>query len=366
VEYIRAKREVRHSLVISDPQPLSSGSIWLWAGQAANIGIFLLLIGGALYVGREILLPILISAVVAMTLAPLIKAAKRHGISPWITSSLIVALAIGALALGATALAAPLKEWIGRAPEIGASIKQKFAVLEPPLAALRELQRSVFGGGGAATAAPAAGPSMVLPVVAFITPAAGELMLFFGTLLFFLVGQIGLRARMVLMFSNQESRLRFLRIMNDIEKNLAGYLAVVTMINAALGTLVAIGAFIIGLPDPPILGLLAAVLNYVPYVGPAIMVVILFGVGLVSFPSLGHALVAPAGLVALCTVEGHFITPAIVGRRITLDPLVVVLSLAFWTWMWGPIGALLAAPLSIIGLVVFSHLFPHEDVKLPD
>jgi predicted PurR-regulated permease PerM len=92
----------------------------------------------------------------------------------------------------------------------------------------------------------------------------------------------------------------------------------------------------------------------------------MFSVGLVTFPSLGHALIAPVGLLGLCTVEGHFITPTIIGRRITLNPLLVVLSLAFWTWMWGPIGAFLAAPLAIVGLVVFSHLFPHDDVKLPD
>jgi predicted PurR-regulated permease PerM len=366
MEYIHADREVRHALVISDPKPVGSvGSIWTSAGQAANIGIFLLLLGGFLYVGRELLLPVLIAAVVALTLAPLIKAGKRHGISPWITSVLLVVLTIGAVALAATALAGPVSEWLARAPQIGSTIKQKLAVLEPPLAALQQLQSSVFGS--ASTAAPAApSSSFVLPVVAFLTPAAGELLLFFGTLLFFLGAQLSLRNRLVLMFGRQESRLRFLRIINDIEKNLAGYLTVVTMINAALGAIVAIGAFLIGLPSPAILGLMAAVLNYVPYVGPAIMVVILFGVGLVSFPSLSQALLAPAGLVALCTLEGHFITPTIVGRRITLNPLVVVLALAFWTWLWGPIGAFLAVPLSIVGLVVFSHLFPREEAKLPD
>jgi predicted PurR-regulated permease PerM len=366
VEYIRASREPRHALIISDPQPVASiHSIWVSMGQAANIGIFLILLGGVLYVGGEILLPILIAAVVSLTLAPLIKAGKRHGISPWISSLFIVAVAIGALAVAATALAGPVSEWIGRAPQIGATIKQKLSVLDPPLAALRELQTSLFGGGSAPAPA-AAAPNVVVPVVAFLTPAAGGLLLFFGTLLFFLVGQIELRNRLVLMFSNQEARLRLLRIMNDIEKNLAGYLAVVTIINAALGIIVALGAWLVGLPDPAIFGLLAALLNYVPYVGPAIMMMTMFGVGLVSFPSLSHALIAPAGLLGLCTVEGHFITPTIVGRKITLNPLVVVLALAFWTWMWGPIGAFLAVPLSIVGLVVFSHLFPHEDVKLPD
>lgn len=364
MEYIRAKREVRHALVINDPQPVGSVQLfWASAGQAANIGIFLLLLGGFLYVGREILLPILIAAVVSLTLAPLIKAAKRHGISSWVTAVLIVTLALGALALAATALAGPVNDWIGRAPEIGASVKQKLAVLDQPLASLRELETSLFGAG--ATAAPAA-PNVVLPVVAFLTPAAGQLLLLFGTLLFFLAGQIELRRRLVFLCSNHESRLRFLRILNDIERNLAGYLAVVTMINAALGTIVAIGAWLVGLPNPAIFGLVAALLNYVPYVGPAIVVVIMFGVGLVTFPSLGHSLIAPAGLVALCTLEGHFITPTIVGRRITLNPLLVVLALAFWTWIWGPIGAFLAVPLSIIGLVVFSHLFPADDVKLPD
>jgi predicted PurR-regulated permease PerM len=366
VEYIRAYRTARRALVISDPQPVGNvQNLWISAGQVANIGIFLLLLGGFLYVGREILLPILIAAVVSMTLAPLIKAGKRHGISPWITSILIVLFAIGILALAVTAIAAPVSEWIGRAPEIGATIKQRLSVLEPPLAALRELEKAFFGAGSRPTEAVDT-PNVVLPVVAFLTPAAGQLLLFFGTLLFFLAGQLELRTQLVSAFASHDGKLRFLRIMNDIERNLAGYLAVVTMINAVLGTIVALGAWVIGLPNPAIFGLLAAFLNYVPYVGPAVMVVVLFGVGLVTFPSLGHALIAPAALIGLTTLEGHFITPTIVGRRITLNPLVVVLALAFWTWMWGPIGAFLAVPLSIVGLVVVSHLFPADEVKLPD
>jgi predicted PurR-regulated permease PerM len=175
-----------------------------------------------------------------------------------------------------------------------------------------------------------------------------------------------LRTGLVSLFVERDAKLRFLRIMNDIERNLAGYLVVVTIINAVLGVVVALGAFLLGLPNPAIFGVLAALLNYVPYVGPAIMAAVLFGVGLVTFPSLGHAALAPLGFVALTTAEGHFITPTIVGRRMTLNPLLIFLALAFWTWMWGPVGSFLAAPLSIIGLVVFNHLFPHDDVKLPD
>ncbi len=367
MEYIRAKREVRHALVISDPTPVDNVTdVWVSAGQAANIGIFLLLFGAFLYISRAILLPILAAAIVAMTLAPLIKAAKRRGVSPWLMALLIVAAGLGALGLAATALAGPVSEWIGRAPEIGATIKGKLSVFDQPLASLHQLSTALLGSNEGALDINTPTSSIVLPVVAYVTPAAGGLLLFFGTLLFFLVGQIELRANLVAMFGNRDTKLRFLKIMRDIERNLAGYLTVVTIINAALGVIVAIGAYLIGYPNPMIFGLLAALLNYVPYVGPGIMVVVLFGVGLVTFPSIGHALIAPIGLIALTTTEGHFITPTIVGRRLTLNPLLVFVALAFWTWMWGPFGAFLAVPLSIVGLVVFNHLFPAEDVRLPD
>jgi predicted PurR-regulated permease PerM len=199
-----------------------------------------------------------------------------------------------------------VSEWVGRAPEIWTSIKEKFAVLDQPLAAARQLQTALFG---ASSAPNISAQNVVFPVVAFLTPAAGELLLFFGTLFFFLAGQVELRARFVALFAEREAKLRFLKIMNDIEKNLTGYLVLVTIINATLGAIVALGALLLGLPNPLIFGLLAALLNYVPYVGPAVMVVILFGVGLVTFPSLGHALLAPLGFIALTTAEGHFITP---------------------------------------------------------
>jgi predicted PurR-regulated permease PerM len=365
VEYIRAKREVRHALVISDPQPVDSvKNVWASAGMAANIGIFLLLFGAFLYIGRAILLPVLAAAVIALTLAPLVKTARRFGISPWLTALVILVFGLGALSLLATALAGPVSQWIGRAPEIGATIQQKLSVLDQPLAALHELEGSLFGGS--ATGLGVSAPSVVLPVVAFLTPAAGELLLFFVTLYFFLVGQIELRNQAVAMFANRDSKLRFLKIMHDIERNLAGYLTVVTIINTAVGVIVAVGAWLVGLPSPAIFGLLAALLNYVPYIGPAVMVVALFGVGLVTFPSLSHAFIAPLGLIAVTTTEGHFVTPTIIGRRLTLNPLLVFLALAFWTWMWGPFGAVLAVPFSIVGLVVFNHLMPAEEVKLPD
>jgi predicted PurR-regulated permease PerM len=366
VEFIRARREVHHALVIRDPLPVEDfKSVWTSASRAALICIFLILFSAFLYVGQTILLPIVAAGVVGLTLAPLVKAGKKLGISPWITGLFIVVFCVGGLGIAATGLAGPISEWIHRSPEIASIVRDRLSVLNQPLAILRELQTSVFGGDAVlATSAPT--PSIVIPVVAFLTPAAGELLLFFGTLMFVLVGQIDLRNRAVSLFGDRDAKLRFLKIMRDIERNLVGYLTVVTIINMMLGTIVTFGTWLIGLPNPVLFGLLAALLNYVPYVGPAVMVLLLFGVSLVTFTSFGHACIAPVGLIVLTTTEGHFITPTIIGHRLTLNPLLVFLALAFWTWMWGPFGAFLAVPLSIIGLVVFNHLFATEDVKLPE
>ncbi len=363
--YIHASRETRQPLNISDPHPVDSiQNIWRSIGLAATIGIFALMFGVFLYVGRAILMPVLAAAIVAMTFAPLVRRGARNGVSPWITALLIVLVALGALGIAATAMAGPVSEWISRAPEIGATIRERLSVLDRPLASLRELEGTLFGGNSVTV--DSSSSNIVLPVVAFLTPAAAELLLFFAAMLFFLIGQGTLRANLVAMFPNRDAKLRFLKIANDIEHNLAGYLTVVTIINAALGAIVAAGAWLLGLPSPVTFGVLAAVLNYVPYVGPAVTVVALFGVSLVTFPSLGQALIAPLAFVILTTVEGHFITPTIIGRRLTLNPVLILLALAFWTWIWGPVGALLAAPFSIIGLVVFNHLFPDDDGKLPD
>ena len=157
----------------------------------------------------------------------------------------------------------------------------------------------------------------------------------------------------------------FIRIANDIEENLASYVAVVTVINLALGTIVAAGAWLLGLPSPLILGLLAMLLNYIPYVGPTCMAFILLAIGFATFSSLTQALVAPAALIVLCTLEGHLVTPAVLGNRLTLNPLLVFLAIAFWSWLWGPIGAFLAVPLLIVAMVIIDHLFPSFDSRLP-
>ena len=127
----------------------------------------------------------------------------------------------------------------------------------------------------------------------------------------------------------------------------------------------AFAAWVAGLPDPVAWAVLGFILNFIPYIGALIMEAGLFMVGLVTFPTLTHALLAPLLFLAFATLEGHFITPSIIGHRLTLNPLTVFLSLVFWTWLWGPVGAFLAVPLLIMALVVVDHLFPEDEPELP-
>lgn len=364
MDFLLGRGEKQNQLVINDPKPVERiDDAWAWSAQASVIGLFLLALGVTLYFAKAILLPVFAAVIFGMTLTPLVRRLARYGISPVLSALMIGVLILGVIALGATLIANPISEWIARAPEIGATIRQKLYVLDRPLAALQEMQKLFMGD---AVRVDTGNVELVAPVVAFVTPAAGQLLIFFGTLIFYLIGQQEFRRRFVLLFPEREAKLRFLRIANDVEQNLTSYLSIFTMINVVLGVVVGIGAWLFGFPNPVIFGVLAAILNYLPYVGPGITALVLLGVGMVTFDSLGHALAAPAAFIALTTVEGHFLTPAIMGRRLTLNPLMVFLALAFWTWLWGPMGAFLAVPLTLVGLVTMNHLFPSTDTKLPE
>jgi predicted PurR-regulated permease PerM len=366
-EPVRAKDDPRYALVINDPQPLeSAGDVWASAAEMATVGIFVLFLVVCLYLARPILLPILTALLIGTTFGPVVKHARGYGISPWITAIVLVLSMIAAAGLAVTLLAGPAGEWISRAPDIGASIKQKLYVFDRPLAALTELQATLMPPpAGPAVAVEPSKIALVQPVVEFVTPALAQIVVFFATLLFVLAGQMEFRRYTASLFASREAKLRFLRIANDIEGNLASYVAVVTAINLALGLLVGLGAVAFGFSNPIIFGVAAMFLNYIPYIGPACMAIMLLAVGLVTFPTLGYALLPPAAFVALTTLEGHFVTPTILGQRLTLNPLAVFLALAFWTWLWGAMGAFLAVPLLIVALVIFDHLFPSDDIKLP-
>lgn len=358
-------RRAGFPLAVSDPQPMTEvARFWRTAAQSATIGMFIILLVVALSLARPVMLPVASAFVVAMMLGPLSARAERYKI-PSLISAIVLWLLVIAVCYAVIALlGAPAVDWIGKAPEIGRIVQEKLHVLDRPLAALQELRDALLpsdkkGGLGVDIM------SFVQPALLVVTPAIGQTFIFFGTLFFMLLGRSQLRRVVVVFFDEREARLRTLKIMNDIEHNLTGYLSVVAIINVAIGICGGVAAWVAGLPDPMAWAVLGFILNFVPYIGALIVEVAMFMVGLVTFPTLTQALFAPVLFLALATLEGHFITPSIIGHRLTLNPLTVFLSLVFWTWLWGPVGAFLAVPLLIMALVVLGHLFREDEPELP-
>jgi predicted PurR-regulated permease PerM len=359
----------RFQLDVVEPAPVASKDVfWRGATEIAIIGIFLLLGLAALQFSRALLLPITLAIVIGTMMAPLAKGLMRFRVPPWLASLTIVAVFFVALCVVIVVLSGLVAEWAAKNSEIGATLQQKLQVLDRPLAALRDIQSGISGPLGIDLGALKfdVTSNFITPLLSILTPAIAQLLLFFATLLFFLAGQESFRRYLIALSDKRKDRLRILRIFSDVERNLSRYVGTLTLINIIVGALTAMIAALIGLPNPIALGVLAFGLNYVPMIGPAIMATVLLVVGLVVFPSIGYALLAPAIFIAQSVVEGQFVTPNIVGRRMTVNPFVIFLSVAFWVWLWGPLGALLAMPLLIVLMVARGHLYPRNGVALTE
>jgi predicted PurR-regulated permease PerM len=349
----------------TDPRPVvAPAAFWRHVAHLATVGIFLIMFGAVLDLARNVLLPIVSAAVIGMMFDPLARVATRWRIPGWLFAGVVVGFLLVMLQVITVLVSVPIIDWIGRAPELADSMRAKLQTFERGFAAFQQLQAALSKGGKEAGMSIDVA-AVAQPLLGFLTPAIGELLIFFATLFFFLLDRSQLRKHIILVFNRQDDRLRAIRIINDIEHNLTVYIGTVTVINLAIGVITAGGAWMVGLPNPVLLGAIAFICNYIPYIGPAVVVVILLAVGFVSFPSLAHAAVAPALFVGLTTIEGHFVTPNILGRRLTLNPLAVFLSLAFWTWLWGPVGAFLSVPFLIFGLVIVNHLMADDEAEIP-
>jgi predicted PurR-regulated permease PerM len=351
----------RFRLDLVQPAPVASReAFWRGTTEVAIIGIFLLLALATLQFSRALLLPVTLAIVIGTMMAPLAARLARWGISPWLGSLLLVAVFLAVLCILIVELSGLVTDWAAKTPDIGATLRVKLQVLDRPLAALRDLQGGISGPLGIDLGAVKFDmtTNFIAPLLSILTPAIGQLLLFFGTLFFFLASHGSFRRQLIALSEKRRDCLRVLRIFNDVERNLSSYIGILTLINIIIGLLTATLSALIGLPNPIALGVLAFGLNYVPLIGPAIMAIVLFIVGLVVFPSIGYALLAPAIFVAQSVLEGQFVTPSVVGRRMTMTPFAIFLSVAFWVWLWGPLGALLAMPLLIVFVVARGHLYP--------
>ena len=349
-----------------DPFPFEdTASFWRTMAQVATILMAVIMFGAFLFLARPLLMPILGALIVSLTLGPLAGAATKHGLPAWIPALAIVLLIAAAFYFAILLLYEPASDLIARSSEIGTAIKDKFRFMERPLAAIKELRAEIMGASGLSVDVNQ--PTEVIGnVLGAVTPAVLQFVLFFATLFFLVFGRAAMRRYIVNIFSTRDGRLRALKIVNDTERSLSGYLITVTIINACVGLFAVAVTWALGFPAPLLWGALAFILNYIPYAGPGIMQAILFFIGLLTFDTLLPALLAPAIFMAFTFIEGHFLVPSIIGRQLLMHPLAVFLSLAFWAWLWGPVGAFLATPILIMATVATDHLYPRQKNMLPD
>nr|WP_249797675.1 AI-2E family transporter [Bradyrhizobium sp. 199] len=330
----------------------------------ALAGLLLIAIVTVLYVGRAFFLPVVMAFVTGTMLSPAASLLERSKVPRSLGAVLIVVAVATVVAFVVALIASPVMEWSTRLPELGAQLKDKLHVFDRPLSLWRDMQ-GMLGGSEGLPSFQMPKVEWVQPTLEFLSPTFTEFLLFFVTLILFIASWRDLRRAMIMTFSNHDARLRALRILNEIEVHLGNYLLMVTVINIGVGVATGIICALTGMPNPAGLGALAATLNFIPIIGPVAMFAVLVVVGLVAFPTLSGGLMAALAFGGLTFLEGHFITPTIIGRRLALNALAVLLALAFWTWMWGPMGAFLSSPLLIVALILKEHLLPADAPQLP-
>jgi predicted PurR-regulated permease PerM len=330
----------------------------------ALVALLVICVVAVLYVAKAFFLPVVAAFVVGTMLSPAASFLERGRI-PRAVAAVLIVVAVGAIATFIVGLiSSPLMEWSHRLPELGSLLKDKLHVFDRPLALWQELQGMV-GGSDPLSSFQMPKFDWVQPALEFLSPTFTEFLLFFATLILFIASWRDLRRALILTFAGHAERLRMLRILNEIEEHLGGYLLTVTMINVGVGIATGIACAVTGMPNPAGLGALAATLNYLPIIGPVAMFVVLVAVGIVAFPTITAGLIAPLAFVGITFLEGHFVTPTIIGRRLSLNALAVLLALAFWTWLWGPVGGFLSSPLLIVALILKEHLMPVDMPQLP-
>jgi predicted PurR-regulated permease PerM len=347
----------------------ADGFAWERASQIALIGLFILALLWCAYVAQHVVVPVLLAWAVATIVLPIVKWIEGKGVPQVLAALSVTALLVLVLLGLIVLLSAPLTYWLGQATYIGALIREKLETFSQPMALLQELQKGLNTiGTGSSTALKVEAQStlIITSILGIVTPAVSGFVLFVFTLLFYLIYRQRLRSAIVYLLSDREARLATLRTLNDIDEYMTTYFGTFTIINVGLGLVAATLTWAIGLPNPLLWGVLACVLNYVPYIGPAVVIGTLGVVGLIVYPTLQEAAVAPLLYLVIVTIEGQFITPTLMGQRLELNPFAVFLAIAFCTWFWGPVGAFLAVPLLMALTVALEHALGEEKPALPD
>ena len=307
-------------------------------------------------------LPIVAAFVVGVMLSPLARRLEAFRV-PRAVAALLIVCSVALLVALVIALIVPrVSELTTTLPALAESLKEKLHVFDGLIGFWRRLMSTAVSAPSSdAVALPSPGINWVPSTIGILLPPITGFLFFLVVLLLFIVKWPDLRRGLVMTFASRDSRLTVLKILNEIEAGLANYLLTVTIINLSVGALSGIICALTGMPNPIGFGALAATLNFIPVVGPIATFFVLLLVGVVTAPTFAQGLLPATGFSLLILVEGQFVTPTIIGRQLELNALAVLLSLAFWTWLWGPMGAFLSSPILIVALILKQRLYVDED-----
>jgi len=309
----------------------------------------------ALKEGAEFFLPTTAALVIAIALVPILEWLERRHIPSPIAAFACVILFVAAAGTAIVAIVMPATEFFRKLPERIDRIQMNIAPLIELYASLeKSVNRTVRHLAATGPVKPSATaavspPGSILELAATTAPGI-FIQIFFGILVvyFFLSHWTKLRRQTINNRSSFGGAMATARVIQDVVDDTAAYLGTITLINASLGAVIAFSLWLVGMPFPVMWGGIAALLNYVPYFGPIAAAVLLAVGGLMTFSDIWLALLPPAIMIGCHLLEANAITPLIVGHRLTINPVLILISISFWSWVWGTPGAVLAVPLLII------------------
>ena len=325
-------------------------------------GLFLLASLAALYLASPIVLPVVLAIVLKLLLQPFVRLTDRAGVPHGIGALLAIMLLVAALAALISGVAGPAASWAGKLPEAIPQIQQQLAFLARPISSLEWMMQqlqSIGGDGFAVPQAPAAHSfNLMGALFSGTTTVAAGLFTTLVVLFYLLVAGETFMRRFVEILPSFAEKRQAVEITLDIERNISAYLITVTLINLVVGLLTFCVMWVCAVTNPLLWGVIAFVVNFVPILGPMVALVVFLMASVLSLGVTWWALL-PVGLYFLIhVVEGELVTPMLMARRFTINPVAVILALLFWYWMWGVPGAILAVPMLAITKIVCDDLRP--------
>jgi predicted PurR-regulated permease PerM len=340
--------------------------------QVCLIILTLLAVVYTLYFGAGIILSFVLALVLATVLAPAVRLMNRRLHIPRIIGALLLIIAlfsfVGTLGY---ALSVPASTWIAKAPQSLPALMDKLSFLQRPIQLIEQGVHQLQNAMSPGEQEPAGQPVVTLKQPSEVSShvmgigssvlSGGRAFLGHGftvmlLLFFFLASSESLLRRFVEILPRFDDKRRAVSIVTEIEDSISQYLLTISVMNALVGLLNGVAVWLLGMPDPLLFATVAFLLNYVPVLGPATGVVIFFFVGVFSLPSIWQAFIPAAIYLAIHILEGETITPMLLARRFTLNPVVVISSLMFWDWLWGIPGALLSTPLLAVAKITCDHV----------